>query len=110
MKADHHAVVKFGAAATNAERQRANRFPIGAGNARGGANAEAVTQSGDDFDLLVAREDIHGGPNPSFGDIGPRSGKLTRYALYFAEWSFSLGPNPGVDDPGPGCFQQLGPT
>jgi len=79
---------------------------VNASQALNAADAHALTEGGDDFNLLVAGEDIHGGPNPSFGGNGPRSGKLTHHALCCTERSFSLGPNPGVDDPGPALFAQ----
>jgi hypothetical protein len=79
---------------------------VNAGQALNAADAHALTEGANNCDLLVAGEDIHGGPNPSLGGNGPRSGKLTRHALYCAEWSFSLGPNPGVDDLGPSLFPQ----
>ena len=74
--ADHHAVVQFGAATTDLKGELADRLAIDAGNAGNGADAEAFGQGGDDFNLLFAGEDIHGGPNPSSGD-GPKrdSGK-----------------------------------
>lgn len=63
-------------------------------------SAHALGEGADDFNLLVAGKDIHGGPNPSLWGNGPRPGKSTDFALYCAKRSFSLGPNPWVDDPG----------
>jgi hypothetical protein len=52
--------VQFSTAAPDAERERADRFAVDASYPRRGANTEAVTQGGDDFNLLVAGEDMHG--------------------------------------------------
>ena len=54
--ADHHAVMQFGTAATDAKRQPGDRLAVGAGEARDGALADAFTQGGNDLDLLFARE------------------------------------------------------
>ena len=65
VKPDHHAVVQFGAAAADVEREPRDRLAVGVGEAAHGALADAFTEGADDFNLLVAREDIHGGRNPS---------------------------------------------
>ena len=52
--ADHHAVMQFGAAATNAQSEARDRLAIGVGEARDGALADALTEGGNDFDLLRA--------------------------------------------------------
>ena len=44
-KADHHAVVQFGAAATDAKRQARDRLAVGAGEAAHGTLADALAQS-----------------------------------------------------------------
>src|SRR5579863_9450057 len=107
--ADHHSVMQFGAAATDLISEFADRFAVDASNAGHGTNAQAFGQSGDDGDLLFTRENIHGGPNPTRCGKVPPSGETDRNGVYPVQ-SIASGPNPGVRDTGPGCFQQLGPT
>ena len=59
-QADHHAVVQFGASASDLEGQRGDGAAIDASDPGGGANAKAITEGGNDFNLLFARKDIHG--------------------------------------------------
>jgi hypothetical protein len=47
------------------KRQVANRLAVDASKASGGADAKPLAKRGDDLDLLVTRENVHGGPNPS---------------------------------------------
>ena len=60
-----------------------DQFPKGTTAYRKGPipNAEAVTQRGDDFNLLVAREDVHGA-DPWVAELAPVEG---RYNLLY--WS-----------------------
>ena len=57
--ADHHAVVQFHAAKADAEGQAANGATVDAGQARGGADADAFTKGGNDFNLLFAGKVVH---------------------------------------------------
>lgn len=59
-RADDAAIVQFGAAASDTESKCADRSTVNAREARSGADAESFGERRDDFDLLVAREDIHG--------------------------------------------------
>ena len=65
VKADHHAVVQFCAAAADRHRQPGDRLAICLGKAADGALADALTEHSDDFNLLIAGKDVHGGPNPT---------------------------------------------
>jgi hypothetical protein len=73
--ADHHPVVQFGAAIADRQRQAGNGLAVGSGQAAHSTLADAFAQRGDDFSSLVGMKIVHGGPNPSFGGDGPRSGK-----------------------------------
>jgi len=93
-QADHHSVVQLGAASPDAKRQAGDGLAVGAGEAGDSALADAFTQGTDDFDLLIARKDIHG-PNPwCCGPEARDSGKVERNPLYRSEWSLLRGPIP----------------
>jgi hypothetical protein len=98
--------VQLGATTAHARAEAHDRIAVNAGQPLNGTDRHALSQSGDDFNLLVAGKVVHGGPNPTFWESGPPCGKLTDLALHCAEWSFSSGPNPGVDDLGPSLLQQ----
>ena len=59
--ANHHAVVQFCAAATDAEREAGDRLAVAAGKRGDGALADAFAEGGDDFNLLFAGEVIQAG-------------------------------------------------
>ncbi|HWM47938.1 MAG TPA: hypothetical protein VNR11_13620 [Xanthobacteraceae bacterium] len=103
VKADHHAVVHLSAATADRERQTRDGFAIRASQARDGALADALTESGDDFNLLVAGKDVHGGPNPTRWGIG-RRGEADLQSIYSIR-SDTEGPNPEVEDTGSSRLQ-----
>ena len=101
-KPDHHAVVQFGSTAADGERQPGDRLAVGIGEAANGALADAFTERGDDFNLLVARKDIHGGPNPTcWGNRAAESENRPVLRYIALSGHFLRGRNPEVDDPGP---------
>jgi hypothetical protein len=59
-KPDHHAIVKLGAATANGHREARDRLAICLSEAADGALAHALTEHSDDFNLLLAKKDIHG--------------------------------------------------
>jgi hypothetical protein len=95
VKSNHHAVVQLGAPAPHAKRKAANGATVDASDPTHGADAEAVTQRSDDFNLLVAGKVVHG-LDPWLW-IGPKrgSGKTARNPLYSPEWSLLRGSIPG---------------
>ncbi len=64
-KPDHHPVVQFGAAFADGERQPGNCLAVCLSEAADGTLANSLTEHSDNFNFCVAREDVHGGPNPS---------------------------------------------
>jgi hypothetical protein len=102
--------VEFGTANADLKGDASNRLAIGAGQPRRSADADAFAKGRDDFNLFGLRENVHG-LDPCLR-IGPKpdSGKTAWNLLCLPEWSFASGLDPGVGDPGPGCFQQHGPT
>jgi hypothetical protein len=58
--ADHAAIVQLGAAFADLKGKLADGFTVDAGQARRGADADALSERGDDLDLFVAGEDVHG--------------------------------------------------
>ena len=72
--------------------------------------ADALTERGDDFNLLVAGKDIHGGPNPACWEMGRVLENLSLNRAILREAVIFLGAQSRGCDPGPGCFQQRGPT
>jgi len=92
---DHHAVVQFGRAASDGERQPGNCLAVGVGQARDGALTDALTEGSDNLSLLVERKDIHG--------TGPiRHLRERPEATIFGDMVTASGPNPGVADLGTG--------
>ena len=63
--ANHHPVMQFGTTAPDALAKAHDGIAVNAGNAPSGADALAFGKAGDDRNLLVAREVVHDGPNPS---------------------------------------------
>ena len=57
--ANHHAVMQFGAAASNAVTKAHDGIAVNAGNALSGADALAFGEAGDDCNLLVAGKVVH---------------------------------------------------
>ena len=97
---DHQTVVQFHAPHADAQRQAAHGATVDAGQARGGTDADAFAKGGNDFNLLFAGEYVHEGQILGRGRPGDGSGNIARQGVYSFERSFSLGPNPGVDDRG----------
>jgi hypothetical protein len=58
--ADDAAVVQLGTALPDLERQLADRLAVNADQARGRADAHALTEGGDDVDLFFTRQHVHG--------------------------------------------------
>src|SRR5690242_7690698 len=98
--------MQFGTTAPDLECQCGDGATVDAGNSRGSANAQAVAQGGNHFNLLFAGKNVHGGSSPSFWEHEPPCGKLNCQALYCAKRSFSSGSSPGVDDPGSALLAQ----
>jgi hypothetical protein len=59
-------------AATNAKRQPGNRLPVGIGEARDGALADAFARGGDNFDFLGFGKVVRGARNSPDWGIEPR--------------------------------------
>jgi hypothetical protein len=64
-KPDHYAVVQLGASAPDTSTKAHDRIAMNASDPLDGADRHALGEGGDDFNLPVAGEDVHGGPNPS---------------------------------------------
>jgi hypothetical protein len=58
--------VELGTSAPDTERERADCFAVDARNARRRADAEAVTQRSNDFDLLIAKKGYSWGQSMDF--------------------------------------------
>jgi hypothetical protein len=70
--ADRAAVVQLGATATNAQGEAADCTAIDTSQPGRGADADAFTKRGNDFDLFSAIQDVHGGlPRHVAGEAGP---------------------------------------
>ena len=71
------------AAATHACSKAHDGVAVNAGQALDGTDATALCEGGDDFNLLVAGKDVHGGPNPTWGTDPKRdAGKIVGNPLY----------------------------
>jgi hypothetical protein len=57
--------VQLHAAASDAGAKAHDRVAVNAGQPFGGTDAHALGKGGDDFNLFVAGEDIHGGSSPT---------------------------------------------
>ena len=95
---------------TDASAKRADRLAVNASQPLDGADAAALGEGGDDCDLLVARKVVHGLDPWSCGSA--RSGTLEkqRGIRYICLSGHCFGARSRGFDPGPGCFQQHGPT
>ncbi len=58
--ANHDAVVKLEAAATDTQSQGGDGLAVDARDPRGGSDAHALSQGGNDLNLLFASENVHG--------------------------------------------------
>ncbi len=73
--ADHAAIMKLGAAFADLECQARHGFAVHASKPRGGTLAGALTESGDDLDLFVARKNVHDGQIRHVPDTEPEEWK-----------------------------------
>ncbi len=73
--ADKHAVMQLGATTADTRAKAHDRIAVNASQPFNGADRHALSEGGDDFNLLVAGKVVHGGPNPSFGEKARGSGK-----------------------------------
>jgi hypothetical protein len=82
--------------------KREDSAAVDASQAFRSSDADAFGEGGDSFNLFST------GKECSRCMVPELKGRPPRAILSFAV--IASGPNPGVDDPGPGCFQQHGPT
>ena len=83
-------------ATADARSKAHDRIAVNAGQALDAPDGQALGEGGDNFNLLVAGEVVHGGPNPTRWGNG-LGGEDGLKSAIFAERSISLGPNPGVE-------------
>jgi hypothetical protein len=73
---------------------------VNAGKSFGGADRHALTEGGNDFNLLVARKVVHGGSSPSrCGLIPKRTLEKQRGIRYISQNGHSPRVQSGVGDP-----------
>jgi hypothetical protein len=73
--------MQFGAPATDAGAKAHDGVAVNVSQALNGANRHALSEGSDNVNLLVAREDVHVGPNPACGTGPIRAGKITSLQL-----------------------------
>ena len=90
--------MQFGTAAADAEGQAGDGAAIDTSEACCGAYAHAFGEGGDDLNLLVARERIHGRSSPTCCGTDPKqdSGKIGRFGLYLSGGPLLRGLVPGL--------------
>lgn len=103
----HEVRPSLGRATTDSERQPGDRLAVGVSQARHGALPDAFAKSADDFNLLVAREDIYGANPRVWGLARHHSGRREQIALYrsggqipgwvIRDWRRSYGVGPTCD-------------
>jgi hypothetical protein len=93
--ADEHPVMQFGRTTAHAGAKAHDCVAVNAGQAFDGADAHALGEGGDNFNLLVARKVVHG-LDPWLW-IGPKRdyGKTAWNPLYKSKWSLLRGSIPG---------------
>jgi hypothetical protein len=109
VQADHHAVVHLGGATANREREARDRLAVGISQARDGTLADALTERGDDLNLLFAGEVVHGGPNPSFGTARSETLEKQRGNRYICLMGHCFGAKSRGFDPDRRCATSVGP-
>ncbi len=58
-------VVKLGSATSDTESKAGHRLTVNASQPHGGAHRHALSEGGENFNLLVAGENVHGEAHPS---------------------------------------------
>ena len=106
----HKRAVQFGAAFADTDAKAHDGVAVNAGQALGRADADALSESGDDVSLLVAGKNVCHGANPYAAGGPGGSRKVQTFPLYCGERSETRGPNPGLMIRVRRCSSSLGPN